>query len=152
MSDFAFNTQLLYTFAISDVQLRAHAMAQYLLHIYFALVFWAPLVFKPWLITFFCCFNACCTVAQNTEYHIASSRGLIQGSKGKSVYSPVMSAHDITWVHSSAGSLGRYLREITQAKGGLVSSPCSRTTCRERFLFIVKQPSRALIWVTSCIF
>lgn len=50
-----------------------------------------------------------------SPFLMVSSFGLVKGSKGESVYSPVMSAHDITWVHSSAGSLGRYLGEITQA-------------------------------------
>lgn len=62
-----------------------------------------------------------CVACSSWEYrispfHMASSYGPVQGWKGESVYSPVMSAHDITWTHSSAGSLGRYLGEIAQAK------------------------------------
>lgn len=83
----------------------------------------------PPLITDLSCFE--CVVSSNSEwwispFHMASSYGLVQGSKGESVYSPVMSAHDITWVHSSAGSLGRYLGEITQAKRRLAGSPFIR--------------------------
>lgn len=83
----------------------------------------------PPIITDLSCFE--CVVSSNSEwwispFHMASSYGLVQGSKGESVYSPVMSAHDITWVHSSAGSLGRYLGEITQAKRRLAGSPFIR--------------------------
>lgn len=84
--------------------------------------------FGPWLITDFSCLSVCSSSEYRiSPFHMTSSYGLVQGSKWESVYSPVMSAHDITWVHSSAGSLGRYLEEITQAiRGWLAGSPFIR--------------------------
>lgn len=41
---------------------------------------------------------------------MASSSELVLDWKGESVYSTVMSVHDIIWVHSSAGPLGPYFR------------------------------------------
>ena len=99
-------------------------MQNLMLNSFFKLYMWSPSLTHH-IFQLFGCMLWSSSACLMSPFRMASSCGPVQGSEGGSVYSPFMSAHDIMLVHSSAGSLGRYLGEITHAKRGCPVFPSS---------------------------